>query len=101
MNCIDSKRARGLCPLSRRLRRRSARPSRPIYPLQHFLAAVCEPLHLQQQPSRHGQLPHNEEFFEHFAFLVTELKRVMRPGRNVSFTACCSRPAKSAMGSSA
>jgi hypothetical protein len=52
-------------------------------------------------PRDMGNCRTNEEFFEHFAFLVTELKRVMRPGRNVSFTACCSRPAKSAMGSSA
>jgi len=32
-----------------------------------------------------GNCRTNEEFFEHFAFLVEELKRVMRPGRNVSF----------------
>ena len=36
-------------------------------------------------PRDMGNCRTNEEFFEHFAFLVTELKRVMRPGRNVSF----------------
>ena len=36
-------------------------------------------------PRDMGNCRTNEEFFEHFAFLVTDLKRVMRPGRNVSF----------------
>ena len=36
-------------------------------------------------PRDMGNCRSNEEFFEHFAFLVAELKRVMRPGRNVSF----------------
>jgi DNA modification methylase len=36
-------------------------------------------------PRDMGNCRTNEEFFEHFAFLVTEMKRVMRPGRNVSF----------------
>jgi DNA modification methylase len=36
-------------------------------------------------PRDMGNCRTNEEFFDHFAFLVTELKRVMRPGRNVSF----------------
>ena len=36
-------------------------------------------------PRDMGDCRTNEEFFEHFAFLVEELKRVMRPGRNVSF----------------
>ena len=36
-------------------------------------------------PRDMGNCRPNEEVFEHFAFLVTELKRVMRPGRNVSF----------------
>ena len=36
-------------------------------------------------PRDMGNCRTNEEFFEHFAFLVAELKRVMRPGRNVSF----------------
>jgi hypothetical protein len=36
-------------------------------------------------PRDMGNCRSNEEFFEHFAFLVEELKRVMRPGRNVSF----------------
>ena len=36
-------------------------------------------------PRDMGNCRTNEEFFEHFAFLVEELKRVMRPGRNVSF----------------
>lgn len=36
-------------------------------------------------PRDMGNCRSNEEFFEQFAFLVAELKRVMRPGRNVSF----------------
>jgi len=36
-------------------------------------------------PRDMGNCRTNEEFFEHFAFLVEELKRVIRPGRNVSF----------------
>ncbi len=36
-------------------------------------------------PRDMGNCRSNEEFFAHFAFLVAELKRVMRPGRNVSF----------------
>jgi hypothetical protein len=36
-------------------------------------------------PRDMGNCRSNEEFFEHFAFLVEELKRVIRPGRNVSF----------------
>lgn len=36
-------------------------------------------------PRDMGNCRTNDEFFEHFAFLVTELKRVMCPGRNVSF----------------
>ena len=36
-------------------------------------------------PRDMGNCRTNEEFFEHFAVLVTGLKRVMRPGRNVSF----------------
>ncbi len=36
-------------------------------------------------PRDMGNCRTNEEFFEHFAFLVSEMKRVMRPGRNVSF----------------
>jgi DNA modification methylase len=32
-----------------------------------------------------GNVRNDAEFFEHFAFLVTELRRVMKPGRNVSF----------------
>jgi DNA modification methylase len=40
----------------------------------------------------HSNSPHDlgnvrtyEEFFDHFAFVVAELRRVMKPGRNVSF----------------
>lgn len=36
-------------------------------------------------PRDMGNVRNDEEFFEHFAFLVMELRRVMRPGRNVSF----------------
>lgn len=36
-------------------------------------------------PRDMGNCRTNEEFFEHFAFLIEELRRVMRPGRNVSF----------------
>lgn len=32
-----------------------------------------------------GNCRNDEEFFGHFAFLVAELKRIMKPGRNVSF----------------
>lgn len=32
-----------------------------------------------------GNARNDAEFFEHFAFLVAELRRVMKPGRNVSF----------------
>jgi hypothetical protein len=32
-----------------------------------------------------GNCRTNEEFFEHFGFLIDELHRVMQPGRNVSF----------------
>ena len=36
-------------------------------------------------PRDMGNCRSNEEFFEHFGFLVDELARVMQPGRNVSF----------------
>ncbi len=36
-------------------------------------------------PRDMGNCRDNEEFFEHFGFLVSELLRVMKPGRNVSF----------------
>ena len=36
-------------------------------------------------PRDMGNCRSNEEFFEHFAYLVDELARVMQPGRNVSF----------------
>lgn len=32
-----------------------------------------------------GNVRDHEEFFEHFAYVVTELRRVMMPGRDVSF----------------
>ena len=32
-----------------------------------------------------GNCRSHEEFFEHFKFLIAELRRVMKPGRNVSF----------------
>ena len=32
-----------------------------------------------------GNARNDAEFFEHFAFLIAELRRVMKPGRNVSF----------------
>ena len=32
-----------------------------------------------------GNVRNDEEFFEHFSFLVAELRRIMKPGRNVSF----------------
>ena len=35
-----------------------------------------------------GNCQSDEEFFEHFGYLIAELLRVMRPGHNVSFTAC-------------
>lgn len=36
-------------------------------------------------PRDMGNVRNDEEFFEHFSFLVAELRRVMKPGRNVSF----------------
>jgi DNA modification methylase len=36
-------------------------------------------------PRDMGNVRNDEEFFEHFAFLVAELRRVMKPGHNVSF----------------
>lgn len=36
-------------------------------------------------PRDMGNCRSNEEFFEHFGYLVDELSRVMHPGRNVSF----------------
>lgn len=36
-------------------------------------------------PRDMGNCRSNEEFFEHFAYLIDELARVMQPGRNVSF----------------
>lgn len=36
-------------------------------------------------PRDMGNCRTDEEFFEHFGFLIKELKRVMKPGRNISF----------------
>lgn len=36
-------------------------------------------------PRDMGNVKNDAEFFEHFAFLIAELKRVMMPGREVSF----------------
>lgn len=36
-------------------------------------------------PRDMGNVRNDEEFFEHFDYLITELRRVMKPGRNVSF----------------
>jgi DNA modification methylase len=36
-------------------------------------------------PRDMGNVKNDEEFFAHFAFLIAELKRVMMPGREVSF----------------
>lgn len=36
-------------------------------------------------PRDMGNCKTDEEFFEHFGYLVDELKRVMKPGRNISF----------------
>lgn len=36
-------------------------------------------------PRDMGNVKNDAEFFEHFSFLVKELRRVMKPGRNVSF----------------
>lgn len=36
-------------------------------------------------PRDMGNCRSNDEFFEHFGFLIDELMRVMQPGRNVSF----------------
>lgn len=36
-------------------------------------------------PRDMGNVRNDAEFFEHFDFLIAELRRVMKPGRNVSF----------------
>lgn len=36
-------------------------------------------------PRDMGNVRNDEEFFEHFDYLIAELSRVMKPGRNVSF----------------
>lgn len=36
-------------------------------------------------PRDMGNVRNDAEFFDHFAFLIAELRRVMKPGRNVSF----------------
>lgn len=36
-------------------------------------------------PRDMGNARNDAEFFEHFSFLVAELRRIMKPGRNVSF----------------
>lgn len=36
-------------------------------------------------PRDMGNVRNDAEFFEHFSFLVAELRRIMKPGRNVSF----------------
>lgn len=36
-------------------------------------------------PRDMGNVRNDAEFFEHFEFLIAELRRVMKPGRNVSF----------------
>jgi hypothetical protein len=36
-------------------------------------------------PRDMGNCKSNDEFFEQFSYLVTELRRVMKPGRNISF----------------
>lgn len=43
-------------------------------------------------PRDMGNVRNDEEFFEHFDFLIAELARVMKPGRNVSFH-CMDMPA--------
>jgi DNA modification methylase len=43
-------------------------------------------------PRDMGNVRDDAEFFEHFDFLIAELRRVMRPGRNVSFH-CMDMPA--------
>lgn len=36
-------------------------------------------------PRDMGNVRNDAEFFEHFEYLITELRRIMKPGRNVSF----------------
>ena len=43
-------------------------------------------------PRDMGNVRDDAEFFEHFEFLIAELRRVMKPGRNVSFH-CMDMPA--------
>lgn len=43
-------------------------------------------------PRDMGNVRNDEEFFAHFDFLVTQLRRVIKPGRNVSFH-CMDMPA--------
>ena len=52
-------------------------------------------------PRDMGNVRDDAEFFEHFDFLVAELARVMKPGRNVSFHCMDLRPARSATATSA
>jgi hypothetical protein len=40
------------------------------------------------------------EFFEHFDYLISELRRVIKPGRDISFHCMDMRPARSAMATS-
>jgi hypothetical protein len=43
-------------------------------------------------PRDMGNVRNDAEFFEHFEFLIAQLRRVMKPGRNVSFH-CMDMPA--------
>jgi len=48
-------------------------------------STTASPACLFTRNCRKGTSSSNEEFFEHFGYLVDELARVMQPGRNVSF----------------
>lgn len=43
-------------------------------------------------PRDMGNVRNDEEFFEHFDYLIAQLRRVMKPGRNISFH-CMDMPA--------
>ena len=70
---------------ARRLRGVPAWAPRSEHRVQHIFSAVRLAVHLQQLTRDMGNVRDDAEFFDHFDFLIAELRRVMKPGRNVSF----------------
>lgn len=59
-------------------------------PDEHFDYSIFSPpfaslYTYSDSPNDMGNVRDDEEFFEHLSFLVTELFRVMKTGRNLSF----------------